>query len=65
MLSTCLLCADLEKSQEIAQELEERMRTAELERRSLEEASRRAEEARREAEQAAYQEKEERERKVS
>lgn len=57
-------CADLERTQRIARELEERMHAAEVERRELEEASRRAEEARRQAEQAAYMEKEERERKV-
>jgi len=55
---------ELEKSQQMALSLEERMRVAERERRELEEAQRRAEEARRLAEQAAHLEKAEREIKV-
>jgi len=59
------LCAELERSNQVAMSLEENMRHAEQERRELEEARERAEEARRMAEEAAYLEKEERDRKVS
>ena len=55
---------DLEKSQQLAMSLEERMREAERERKELEEAQRKAEEARLEAERAAHLEKTEREAKV-
>eukprot|EP00914_Ancora_sagittata_P012376 GHVO01023828.1.p1 GENE.GHVO01023828.1~~GHVO01023828.1.p1 ORF type:complete len:592 (+),score=147.52 GHVO01023828.1:2-1777(+) len=50
---------ELEKSQAAALALEERMRSAEHERRELEEAQRAADEARREAEASAHLEKEE------
>lgn len=56
--------AELEKSQQVAMSLEERMREAERERREMEEARQRAEDARREAEEAAHLEKAEREVKV-
>lgn len=56
---------DLEKSQEMSLDLEQRMRDAETERRDLAEAQRAAEEAQRAAEAAATMEREERERKVS
>lgn len=72
MFIMCVVClywfmfviAELEKSQQMAMSLEERMREAERERREMEEAQRRAEEARREAEEAAHLEKAEREVKV-
>jgi len=53
---------DLEKSQVVSMELEQKMREAEEERRAIQEAQARAEEARLQAEQAAHLEKEERER---
>jgi hypothetical protein len=55
---------ELEKSQQLAQNLELQVSEAERQRRELEEAQRRAEEARRMAEEAAYLEKAEREMKV-
>lgn len=58
------LFLDLERSQQMATSLEERMRLAEQERQKLEEARLRAEEARRMAEEAAHLEKEEREKMV-
>lgn len=58
------MVVDLEKSQQMASSLEERMKQSENERRALEEARLRAEEARRMAEEAAHLEKEERERMV-
>ena len=60
----CDVIAELERSQEVAEQLEGRMKAAEQERRELEEARRVAEEARIAAEEAANLEKEERERKV-
>lgn len=59
-----LFKTDLEKSQQTALSLEERMRQAERDRLEMEEAQRRAEEARRQAEEAAHLEKAEREAKV-
>lgn len=56
--------AELERSNQIAVSLEEKMSQAEQERQELEEARMKAEEARRMAEEAAHLEKEERDRKV-
>ena len=61
---TQLISADLEHSQQVAVDLEERMRNQEIERKELEAAQKRAEAARIEAERAAHMEKEEREKKV-
>jgi len=60
----CGCCSELDQSQRMAHDLEDRMRHAERERLELQEAQQRAEEARRLAEEAAYLEKTEREAKV-